>query len=101
MTTPAVAPVPQMQFFDDDGEPLAGGWLYTYQAGTVSLQTVYKTTSLSGGASWTNPIHLDSAGRVGGAIFPPITPAIKYVLQDADHVVIWTQDTVIAVAGAS
>ena len=50
------------QFFTNSGVPLSGGKLYTYAAGTTTPKTSY--TSSSGSTNHTNPIILDSAGRV-------------------------------------
>ena len=50
------------QFFDNNGNPLSGGKLYTYAAGTTTPKTTY--TSITGLTAHTNPIVLDSAGRV-------------------------------------
>ena len=52
------------QFFDNNGVPLAGGLIYTYQAGTSTPQAAY-TTAL-GNIAHSNPIVLNSAGRVPG-----------------------------------
>ena len=49
------------QFFDNNGNVLSGGLLYTYEAGTTTPQTTF--TSRSGTIANTNPIILDSAGR--------------------------------------
>lgn len=51
------------QQFGSDGKPLAGGFLYLYQAGTVATpQNCYQDTGLT--IAWPNPITLDSAGRI-------------------------------------
>ena len=50
------------QFFDNNGVPLSGGFLYTYAAGTSTPQTTY--TSSSGSIAQANPMVLDSSGRV-------------------------------------
>lgn len=99
MATPTVAQVPIQQFLDANALPLAGGLLYTYAAGTSTPQTVWQDVGLS--VSWTNPIVLGSDGRVPGEIFPPTSPAIKYVLKTNGGVTVWTADNVIAAAGAS
>ena len=49
------------QFFDNNGNPLAGGKLYTYEAGTTIPQTAYVDNT--GNTPHSNPIILDSAGR--------------------------------------
>lgn len=81
---------PQVQFFDDDGVPLAGGFLYSYTAGTSDLQDTYSDSDLS--VPNENPVELDSAGRA--VIYLDPTPAYKFILKDADLVTVWTQDDV-------
>lgn len=49
------------QFFDDNGDPLSGGLLYTYEAGTSTPKATYKTEDES--VANANPVELDSAGR--------------------------------------
>jgi hypothetical protein len=46
---------------DDNGEPLSGGKVYTYAAGTLDSKTTW--TNRSKGSSATNPIILDSEGK--------------------------------------
>lgn len=49
------------QYFDDNGNPLSGGKIYAYAAGTLTPQTTYN--SASGVSANTNPIILSSSGR--------------------------------------
>lgn len=49
------------QFFDNSGNPLAGGLVYTYAAGTTTNQATY--TTQAGTVAHANPVVLDSAGR--------------------------------------
>ena len=80
------------QFFTNSGVILSGGKLYTYAAGTTTPKTSY--TSSSGGTAHTNPIILDSAGRVpGGEIWIIATP-YKFILKDSNDVLIATYDNV-------
>lgn len=55
------APDPMMQLFDNDGNPLSGGKVYTYAAGTLTPLATYADYDAT--AFNTNPIVLDSAGR--------------------------------------
>lgn len=81
------------QFFSDNGVPLSGGLLYTYAAGTTTPQTTY--TSSSGGVAHTNPIVLNSAGRVpGGEIWITDGLVYKFVLKDSNDVLIATYDNI-------
>lgn len=82
--------LPIQQFFDDDGHPLAGGLVYTYEAGTSTPQATYTDSDLS--VANENPIELDAAGRC--VIYVTETPALKIVLTDADDVQVWSQDNV-------
>lgn len=79
------------QFFSNDGVPLSGGLLYTYQAGTTTPATTY--TSGSGVTALSNPIVLDSAGRVPtGEIWLTDGINYKFVLKDSADVLIATWD---------
>ena len=91
----ATFPMP-WQFFDDDGHPLAGGWIYTYQTGTSNAQSLYKTNVPD--TAWSNPLHLDSAGRPGASVYGLATPAYDLVIKDANFNTILTMVNVHAVA---
>ena len=82
------------QFFDNSGNPLTGGLIYTYQAGTTTPLTTY--TSSSGGSAHTNPIVLDAAGRVpnGGEIWLDYFYKYKFVLKTSTGTLIATYDNV-------
>jgi hypothetical protein len=51
----------RFQAFDSNGDPLAGGKLYSYVAGTLTPQATYTTSALS--TQNANPVELDSQGR--------------------------------------
>lgn len=70
------------QFFDDDGNPLALGKLYTYEADSTTPKATY--TDQSAGTQNANPIILDAAGRA--SIW--IDGAYKFVLKDSNDVTI-------------
>jgi len=81
------------QFFSNAGVPLAGGKIYTYAAGTTTNKATY--TSSSGGTAHTNPIVLDSAGRVpGGEIWLTAGQTYKFVLKTPTDVTIATWDNI-------
>lgn len=82
------------QFFDNNGVPLAGGKLYTYDAGTTNPQTTY--TSSSGAIAHTNPIILDAAGRVSGGneIWLTDGQAYKFLLKTSTDVQLWSADNI-------
>lgn len=80
------------QFFDNNGNPLSGGKIYTYEAGTTTPLATY--TSSTGNITHTNPIVLDSGGRVpGGEIWNAIQ-LYKFVLRTGTDVLIATYDNV-------
>ena len=87
------------QFFTNSGVPLTGGKLYSYAAGTTTPQVTY--TSSSGVTAHTNPIILDSAGRVpGGEIWLSALP-YKFVLNTSTDVLIATYDNIFGIGAAS
>jgi hypothetical protein len=80
------------QFFDNNGVILSGGKIYTYEAGTTTPLATY--TSSTGVTAHTNPIVLDSAGRVpGGEIWNQLR-LYKFVLKTSAEVTIATYDNV-------
>lgn len=83
------------QFFDSNGAPLAGGLLYTYNAGTTTPVSTY--TSRSGSAYNTNPIVLDSAGRTPAEIWLEGGVLYKFVLKDSTFVQVGSYDNIPAV----
>jgi hypothetical protein len=86
------------QFFDNNGNPLSGGKLYSYAAGTTTPQTTY--TSVSGTTAHTNPIVLDSAGRVAtGEIWVTAGQNYKFVLKTSAEVTIATWDNITGING--
>lgn len=80
------------QFFDNNGNPLTGGKLYTYEAGTSTPALTY--TSASGSTPNSNPIVLDAAGRVSEEIWLSDGVNYKFVLKTSDEVTIWTKDNI-------
>jgi len=84
-----VSPTAKAQFIDAAGVPLAGGFLYTYVAGTTTPQATYTDSAASTPNS--NPIVLDSRGEANiwltGASY-------KFKLTDANNTEIWTVDNI-------
>jgi len=78
------------QFFDNSGAVLAGGLLYTYAAGTTTPLATYQESS--GSTVHTNPIILDSAGRVPTEVWMTAGSAYKLVLKTSTSVSVWTMD---------
>lgn len=84
------------QFFNNDGVPLAGGLIYTYAAGTSTPAATY--TSASGSIAHSNPIVLDSAGRVPtGEIWLTDGVSYKFVLKDSTGILIATYDNIVGI----
>ncbi len=90
MATGTVMPVPRIQFLDADGDPLSGGKLYTYAAGTTNNLATYTTSDLSGSAN-ANPVVLDAGGRA--TVFLQ-NKAYKFKLDNSSDVEQWVQDNV-------
>ena len=81
------------QFFDNSGNPLVGGLLYTYEAGTTTPLATY--TSSSGATAHTNPIQLNSAAKVpGGEIWLDASQKYKFVLKTSTDVLLNTYDNI-------
>lgn len=86
-------PDPNIQFLDDDGNPLALGSLTFYTAGTTTLQDTFNDSDLAPGHENTNPVVLDAAGRSATPIYLSAT-GYKVVAKDADGVTLWTRDEI-------
>jgi hypothetical protein len=80
------------QFFDNNGDPLSGGKIYTYAAGTTTPLTTY--TSRDGLTPNANPIILDAAGRTPQQIWSTEGLLYKYVVSDANNVQIRVWDNI-------
>ena len=83
------------QLFDNSGNVLSGGKIYTYAAGTTTPATTY--TSSSGITANSNPIILNSAGRVPYEIWLSDTVAYKFVLKDSNDTLIATYDNLVGI----
>ena len=87
MTT--IAPLGRYRAFDANGNPLAGGKLYTYEAGTNTPKDTYKDNTT--GTANTNPVILDADGYadvwldVGG---------YKFTLHNSADALQWTKDNI-------
>ncbi len=92
-----LTPAPKMQFFDINGEPLVGGKVYTYEAGTTTGLATYADSN--GTSVNPNPVILNARGEASiwlGA------SAYKFRLTDANDVEIWTVDYISApISGVS
>ena len=82
------------QFFDNNGDPLSGGKIESYRAGTTTPLQTYTTNA--GTVAHTNPIVLDSAGRVPAEVWLLDGYSYKFILKDSNNVVIGTYDNISA-----
>ena len=57
----SLTPTPKQQIYGSDGNPLVGGKIYTYAAGTTTPLATY--TDAGAGTANTNPIILNSLGQ--------------------------------------
>jgi len=85
------------QFFDNSGQVLTGGLLYSYLAGTTTPAVTYNTNSAI--SQQPNPIVLDAAGRVpnSGEIWLTDGVSYKFILQDQNSVQIATWDNIVGI----
>ena len=83
------------QLLDNSGNVLTGGKIYTYAAGTTTPATTY--TSSSGITANSNPIILNSAGRVPYEIWLTDGTSYKFVLKDSNDTLIATYDNLIGI----
>lgn len=86
-----VTPTPKTQFIDAAGEPLVGGKLYSYAAGTTTPQPTY--TDSTGATPNPNPVILDARGEANVWLGES---TYKFKLTDANDVEIWTVDYISA-----
>jgi len=91
-----LAPYETRQYFTDDGDPLSGGFVFTFLAG---LSTPAVTYSDSIGTPHTNPIVLNSAGRT--TIYLDAL-SYSFIVKDSAGVTVSTTDPIqsIGLAGS-
>ena len=85
-----LTPSPKQQIFGTDGLPLVGGKIYTYAGGTSTPIATY--TDSTANTANTNPIILDSYGQAN--IWLINTTTYKFVVKDADDVLLYTVDNI-------
>ena len=84
---------PLFQAYDSNGDPLSGGLVYTYAAGTTTAKATYQEDDTENA----NPVVLDSTGRA--EIYG--TGYYKIVLKTSAGVTIWTLDNVAGIGETS
>jgi hypothetical protein len=72
---------PGAQFFDDNGDPLSGGKIFTYAAGTTTPKATF--TDFTGATPHANPIILDAAGRPPSEVWLTYGDSYKFILKDS------------------
>ena len=77
------------QFTDSNGNPVAGGLLYSYTTGTTTPLSTYADAT---GTLNANPVVLDAAGRA--AVYLLRGTGYKLVLRTAAGVSVWQRDPV-------
>jgi hypothetical protein len=82
-------PMVKARFFDSNGDPLAGGLVYTYVAGTSTPLATYSDQEITANA---NPVVLDANGEAD--IILAAANTYKIVLQNSVGAVQWTVDNV-------
>jgi microcystin-dependent protein len=85
------------QFFTTTGIPLAGGKIYTYQAGSSTPLATY--TDNTGAVANANPIVLGSDGRPANEIWLTYGFNYKFILKTADETTIQTYDNLYGIIG--
>jgi hypothetical protein len=91
-----ISPQPKLQFFTANGEPLSGGKLYTYAAGTTTPLATY--TDEGGLTPNANPVILNSRGEASVWLD---NANYKFKLTSSTDVEIWTVDDIDGSAPAS
>jgi microcystin-dependent protein len=87
------------QFFDNTGLPLNGGLIYTYQAGSTTPLATY--TDINGTIANTNPIVLDSSGRLPNEVWLTYGFNYKFVVKTSAAVTLGTYDNLYGIIGVS
>ena len=83
-----IATYPLFHGFFPNGDPLIGGLLYTYQAGTSTPAAAYHDAAAT--MPWTNPIILDDRGEA----LIHITQAMLWRLETPTGVQLWQVDNI-------
>jgi hypothetical protein len=87
------------QFFDNTGLPLNGGLIYTYQAGSTTPLATY--TDINGTIANSNPIVLDSSGRLPNEVWLTYGFNYKFVVKTSAFVTLGTYDNLYGIIGVA
>ena len=88
----SLTPTPKQQIYGSDGNPLVGGKIYTYAAGTTTPLATY--TDAGAGTSNTNPIILNSLGQAN--IWLASSSSYKFSVYTSADVLLYTVDNIAA-----
>jgi hypothetical protein len=87
----ALTPTPKQQIYGSDGNPLVGGKIYTYAAGTTTPLATY--TDAGAGTANTNPIILNSLGQANIWLG---SSSYKFSVYTSADVLLYTVDNISA-----
>jgi hypothetical protein len=87
----SLTPTPKQQIYGSDGNPLVGGKIYTYAAGTTTPLATY--TDAGAGTANTNPIILNSLGQANIWL---TTASYKFSVYTSADVLLYTVDNISA-----
>jgi hypothetical protein len=88
----SLTPTPKQQIYGSDGNPLVGGKIYTYAAGTTTPLATY--TDAGAGTANTNPIILNSLGQANIWLAP--SSSYKFSVYTSADVLLYTVDNITA-----
>ena len=88
----SLTPTPKQQIYGSDGNPLVGGKIYTYAAGTTTPLATY--TDAGGLTANTNPIILNSLGQANIWLAP--SASYKFSVFTSADVLLYTVDNITA-----
>jgi hypothetical protein len=86
----SLTPTPKQQIYGSDGNPLVGGKIYTYAAGTTTPLATF--TDAGGGTANTNPIILNSLGQANIWLAP--ASSYKFSVFTSADVLLYTVDNI-------
>jgi hypothetical protein len=97
MAQGTLIPSPKFTGLDANGNPLSGGKLTAYLAGTTTLVNTYSDVALT--TPNANPVILNSSGQATVYLTPGTS--YKFVLTTSADAAVWTQDNVLAVPASA
>lgn len=89
------------QFFDNNGNLLAGGQIYQYEAGSFTVEQVTYTGDTNQTTPNTNPIILDANGRIDTEIWLQEGLYYNLVLEDVNGNILVSLDNIIGSESSS